>query len=52
MPAITVLVKVQIFTPFNQVVDFIFKVLIFQLFELVVIKGILIKRLELLLESG
>lgn len=51
MPALTVLVKVEIFAPLDQVVDFIIKFLILQLLELPVIERVIVEGLKLILES-
>ena len=50
MPALTVFVKVKIFAPFNKVIDFVFKLVILQIVELLIIEGIVIERLKLFLE--
>lgn len=50
MPALTVFVKVKIFTPFNKVIDFVFKLVVLQIVELLIIEGIVIERLKLFLE--
>ena len=51
MPALAVLVKVKIFAPLDKVVDFIIKLVIFHLLELLVVEWIVIERLKLILES-
>lgn len=50
MPALTVFVKVKIFAPFNKVIDFVFKLVVLQIVELLIIEGIVIERLKLFLE--
>lgn len=50
VPALAVFVKVKIFAPLNQVVNLVLKVVILQLKQLVVVKGVLVKGLKLLLE--
>ena len=51
MPALAILVKVEIFAPLDKVVDFIIKLVIFHLLELLVVEWIVIERLKLILES-
>ena len=51
MPAFTILVKVEIFAPLNQVVHFVVEVIIINLLELLIIEWIVIERLKLLLKS-
>ena len=50
VPVLAIFVKVEVFTPFDQVVHLVIKLLIVYLSELVVIKGVLIERFQLLLE--
>ena len=50
MPALTVFVKVKIFAPFNKVIDFVFKLVVLQIVELLIIEGIVVERLKLFLE--
>ena len=52
MPALTVLVKVEILAPFDQIVDLVFKLIVIQLLELVIIKRVIIERFKLFLEAS
>jgi hypothetical protein len=51
-PIRAISVVVQIFAPFDQVVDFIVKMLVSKLGKLLVVKGIVVKFFELLLEPS
>ena len=51
MPAFTILVKVEIFAPLDQVVHFVVEVIIIDLLELLIVEWIVIERLKLLLKS-
>ena len=52
MPSLTVLVIVEVLAPLNQVVHLVIKVAVVNLLELVVVKWVLIERLQLLLETS
>ena len=51
-PVVLIFLKVEIFTPLDQIVNFIFELIFIQLLEFIVIERIIIKLLELLLEFG
>ena len=45
MPALAIFVKIKIFTPLDQIVNFIVKVFIVDVFELLIIEWIIIEGL-------
>ena len=52
VPTLTILVKVKILAPFDQIVHLVIEVLIIDILELLVIERIVVQRLELLLKAS